>query len=43
MESTGFEPDLSGKWEVVAQDWRCKNLTEDLQTKNQKKQKKEKR
>jgi hypothetical protein len=36
MESTGFEPELFGKWKVVVQDWRSKNLTEDLQTKTQK-------
>jgi hypothetical protein len=35
MESTGFEPDLFGKWKVVVQDWRSKNLTEALHSKTQ--------
>jgi hypothetical protein len=32
MESTGFESDLFGKWQVVVQDWRRKNSTETEQT-----------
>jgi hypothetical protein len=38
METTGFELDLFGRWEVVVRDWRNKNSTSSPTRKNQQQQ-----
>ena len=35
METTGFEPELFGRWEVVVRDWRSKNSSTSPATKTQ--------